>query len=333
MKWIFVSYLMFVCMLSAAHEKSSWQLEGKRVEHLNIRHSSVHQVPCHVHIYEDLDGSRRRYEWDWQPSDGPLDDAAPIESPPVEPEPTRLPVIPVEPKPVMTDIGVVHEPIESTFTGGYYVAEEDTEANSSVLVETQPPVKKEVAMVVKEREPLEIIVTEIMFHDLGMQDVSQWIELYNAGHKGSIAGWSMRAATDRKSTSQRGGDAVVVFEDHFIEAGGTLILACKPETDWHRSIENYGVYPMRNLKNKWKLVDRDGNVIYERKDEWHRGWGSKGKENRRKSVKVVPSGVQHGNHYYGRETDIGTPGWHAPIPSAPSLVPLKRATTWGALKR
>ncbi len=316
-----------------AHENSSWQLEGTRVGHLNIRHSPVHRVPCHVHIYEDADGTRRRYEWDWQPSDGPLGAEIPITAPVVDPEPV-IPDPIIEPDPVIPDpITEIEDVQEKT---------PNHPSPPGISVETQPSSQEEVSPAVETREPPEpiapkpvihdIVLTEIMFHDDGMQDTSQWFELYNRGSEVSIVDWSIVFSTHSKSTSGRGGEPELVFGDHVIARGETLIIALKQVPAWGRNIDNYAVYPLQNLKNKWVLFDQKGRRIYERRGYWGYGWNLK-LGGSRHSVNLIPTVAASTSHFYGRHSDHGTPGWHEDVvPQAPAFL-RKKTVLWGELKR
>ena len=178
----------------------------------------------------------------------------------------------------------------------------------------------------------DIIVTEIMFHDNGQQDTSQWFELYNRGGDANLDGWLLSFSTQEKSTSGRVGESVVVFGDHVVDRGGVLVVALKQEQSWSRNIENYIVVRAHNLKNKWVLSDADGDIIHERSVRWQAGWNLKTGGNR-VSVAVVPTEPATSNTYYGRRTDVGTPGWHEDVaPQAPSLL-RNKAVLWGELKK
>lgn len=184
------------------------------------------------------------------------------------------------------------------------------------------------------------VVTEYMLAVGGRGENAhpQWIELYNP-HNGpvNLQNWLFKYVDKGKEESIR-------IDKFRIPAGGTAILASQQAQ--HR----YGVDPEQVyvlniphvLKKGWAILDTEGNDIHRIGVAFRTGTAPNlanpsfllGEKRQRISHSRYVSQVPMERFYYGKASDVGSPGFfQVPIPSAPSKPDMKLQTSWGALKK
>ncbi len=211
-------------------------------------------------------------------------------------------------------------------------------------------------------EPL--IITEYMRRDwsrAGGGGLPQWIELYNPNAEPMpLDGYQFTHAYRRFAN----GPWVYVttsITGLTIPASDAALIAnrsVRTGSQYMRGISNKDVWTIpyaeerAQLKNGWhltnpngRLVHRIGTVFREYPADAPSDWDSSLRvpelpshtsEGYRVSYQVSPSGDPGGEHFYGSENDVGSPGFYEAAPAAPAAPSLQRpklTTTWGHLKR
>ena len=215
----------------------------------------------------------------------------------------------------------------------------DPESSPPVDAGTPQQTRRAVVPAVKSTHSKNVLVTEYMVRDFCKQQpkLPQWLELYNNGSLPiTLQGWSIRIfrhAYGKKTQED------IALPDYTIEPSDTVLLVTKlANPNWTtvdaEKVINLGTGNV--LKLGWVLFNSEGTVINETEHphepphipKWHRV------SYERYSNAETYKDFDEFTYYYGHNQEYSTAGHHAFMRgAAPALIPPKKATMWGSLKR
>ena len=207
--------------------------------------------------------------------------------------------------------------------------------------------------------PIPIIVTEYMLRDWSKKTgggLPQWIELYNPNAEPMrLDGYQFTHAY-RKFANAPWVYVTLSITGLTIPASNAALIANRSVRSGKISriskkdvwVIPYDEDPAR-LKNGWYLTDPKGQLVHRIGTVFQKypadvpsNWNpslrgpelpSHNSDGYKVSYQSYPSGNPAGDHFYGNENDVGSPGFYEAAPAAPSLQRPKLTTTWGHLKQ